>query len=140
MNKIAMRSIKMIGKHFAISSTIHYLSLNQVIRTAQKRLFHLTIVCGLIVTTACEKTDPDLPAGEAIVNQTCKACHAGGLNNAPILGNKKMWEPRAAQGLDTLVEHAINGFELMPAKGGNDTLTDEEIRQAIKYMLSLLEK
>ena len=87
----------------------------------------------------CEKTDPDVIAGESIVNQNCKVCHAPGLNNAPVLGNKVMWKPRAEQGLETLVEHASNGYGLMPAKGGNEALTEIEITQGIKYMLSLLE-
>ena len=89
--------------------------------------------------SACAKTDPDIAAGEAVFNQTCKVCHAAGINGAPIVGNKKMWQARADQGLDTLVTHAKEGFGLMPASGGNPSLTDEQIRQAVKYLLSRLD-
>ncbi len=87
----------------------------------------------------CESKDPDIFAGEEIVKGTCKVCHANGINGAPILGNKKMWAPRVEQDIETLVDHASNGFGLMPAKGGNDSLTDEQIKQAVKYMLYRLE-
>jgi cytochrome c5 len=38
-----------------------------------------------------------------------------------------------------LVEHASQGYGLMPAKGGNMDLTDEEIEAAIRYMLAQVE-
>lgn len=82
----------------------------------------------------------ELELGERVYTGTCKACHAGGINGAPILGNNKMWSKRAPQGLPTLVEHASNGYGLMPAKGGNTDLTEAEITAAIKFMLSQLEK
>ena len=94
---------------------------------------------GVCILSACDNTDPDIAAGEAVFNQTCKVCHASGINGAPIVGNRKMWQPRASQGLDILVEHATQGFGLMPAKGGNDALSDEQIRQAVKYFLARLE-
>lgn len=77
--------------------------------------------------------------GEALYKQNCKVCHAQGLNGAPILGNKKMWGPRAEQGATVLVQHAVNGFGLMPAKGGKTDLTEEEIAAVVGYMLSQLE-
>ncbi|MGH1471653.1 MAG: c-type cytochrome [Cellvibrionaceae bacterium] len=97
------------------------------------------LILGLVFLMGCESEDPDIVAGEEIVKGTCKACHASGINGAPILGNKKMWGPRVTQDVDTLVSHASNGFGLMPAKGGNESLTDDQIRQAIKYMLYRLE-
>lgn len=79
-----------------------------------------------------------LAQGKLTYDGTCKVCHAQGLNGAPILGNKKMWASRATQGEDVLVTHAMNGFGLMPAKGGKEQLTEAEIRPAVKYMLSTL--
>lgn len=88
---------------------------------------------GLLALSGCEK-GPSL--GETTYQGTCIACHAMGLNGAPIFGNKKQWGPRIAQGIPTLVEHASNGYGLMPAKGGNEALTTEEIQAAIEYMVS----
>ncbi|MFL0798726.1 MAG: c-type cytochrome [Cellvibrionaceae bacterium] len=78
----------------------------------------------------------EVAIGESIVNKNCKVCHAQGINGAPILGNKKMWGKRVPQGVDTLVEHAIEGYGLMPPKGGNQALTKEEIHAAVEYMVS----
>lgn len=74
--------------------------------------------------------------GEEIVNTVCVACHAQGINGAPIIGNKKMWSKRLPQGEALLIEHAINGYELMPAKGGRSDLSDEDIASAVRYMTS----
>lgn len=94
---------------------------------------------GLLVVS-CTSKDPDLEQGAAIYAQACKVCHAQGINGAPVLGNHPNWRERKQQGLDVLVEHAVNGYGLMPAKGGRTELTDEEIRMVVKYMLSALEK
>ncbi len=77
--------------------------------------------------------------GEKIVNANCVVCHSQGINGAPILGNQKMWAPRIIQGVPVLVEHAINGYELMPAKGGKTHLTDEQIELAVNHMVSLVQ-
>ena len=88
-----------------------------------------------------EELAPELLAGKAVVEKTCIACRGQGLNGAPILGNKKMWGKRLPQGEDVLVSHAINGFamEMMPPRGGNPGLSDEDIRNAVRYMMSLVQ-
>lgn len=83
----------------------------------------------------------ELMRGKQVVETTCIACHGQGLNGAPILGNGKMWAKRVPQGEATLVNHAINGYayEMMPPRGGNPDLSDDDIRFAVRYMLSLLD-
>ena len=61
-------------------------------------------------------------------------CHAAGLMAAPKFGDNAQWEPRIAQGYDTLVSHAVKGIRNMPAKGGNPALSDAEVAGAVKYM------
>ncbi len=72
---------------------------------------------------------------EQIYGSVCAACHDAGVLQAPKTGAQEDWEPRFAQGLDTLVTHAVNGINAMPAKGGNPNLSDEDIRKTIVYML-----
>ena len=98
----------------------------------------LCLVVVMFFLCSCE--DPRLAAGEQVFTGTCKVCHAQGINGAPIVGNKKMWGPRIEQGYETLVSHAQSGYGLMPARGGNEELTDEEIGSAVFYMISQLEK
>ena len=99
------------------------------------------LVAGLTLLGGCGggKDAELLAQGQQIYDGTCKVCHAQGLNGAPILANRKMWASRSTQGEDMLVTHAMEGFGLMPAKGGNDKLTEPEIRAAVKFMLSKLE-
>ena len=100
-----------------------------------------TLWVAACLLSSCNQQPDNKPlvAGEQLYTKNCKVCHAQGINGAPILGNKKMWRARTEQPLSTLVEHAANGFGLMPAKGGNDALTDNDIEQAIGYMLSALQ-
>lgn len=79
-------------------------------------------------------------AGKAVYDKYCKACHAPGLNGAPILGNKAMWGPRLSKGEAALVENAKNGVGLMPANLGRKPELDEEaIASVVNYMLSQIE-
>jgi len=72
--------------------------------------------------------------GEEIVTASCAMCHATGMMESPKLGDAGQWEARIAKGFDTLVENATNGFNNMPAKGGNAALTDKEVARAVAYM------
>ena len=74
--------------------------------------------------------------GDQIFNKICIQCHAADsiVPNAPKFENKGDWAPRIAQGFDTLFQHALNGFNAMPAKGGAADLTDQELKRVITYM------
>ncbi|MFZ1567288.1 MAG: cytochrome c-550 PedF [Thiolinea sp.] len=73
--------------------------------------------------------------GEEVFNTVCTACHTAGILNAPKIDDKAAWEPRAAKGLQGLLAASINGLNQMPAKGGNPSLTEQELSDAITYML-----
>ena len=72
--------------------------------------------------------------GKAVFEANCKACHGGLIPGAPAVGKKEDWAPRIKQGKDTLHKHAIEGFNAMPAKGGNGSLSDDEVKAAVDYM------
>lgn len=77
--------------------------------------------------------------GAQVYNQACLACHGAGIAGAPILGEAAVWAPRIAQGIDVLREHAIKGYQgstgYMPPKGGRVDLSDQEIYDAIDFMV-----
>ncbi|MEL7979071.1 c-type cytochrome [Vreelandella titanicae] len=73
--------------------------------------------------------------GEATYNQACMACHMTGAAGAPIRGNAEHWEPRLEKDMDTLYDHAINGFQAMPPKGGQLGLSDDEVKAAVDHLL-----
>ena len=91
--------------------------------------------CGGGQDTTVAALPPVIAEGQQIYQANCKVCHAQGISGAPILGNQKMWAGRADKGLDALVASAINGTGLMPAKGGNDELREEDIAKAVGYLL-----
>ena len=88
---------------------------------------------------AAPRTAPDLKAGAAVYQQDCSGCHASGLAGAPAFGDRKAWKARIAQGLPTLVDHAVNGYQgtagVMPAKGGHSELSAAQVRNAVAYMI-----
>ena len=73
-------------------------------------------------------------SGEEVFKAVCTMCHTPGLMNAPKFGDKDQWQPRIAQGYETLVKHAKEGIRGMPARGGNPDLTDGEIANAVAHM------
>lgn len=75
-------------------------------------------------------------SGEAVYNAVCTACHGAGIAGAPKVGDKGAWSARVAQGEKTLISHAINGIRAMPAKGGCASCMDEEIANAVQFMVS----
>ncbi len=74
--------------------------------------------------------------GEAIYNTYCMACHSTGVAGAPKIGDKAAWDARLAKGREKLNQHAINGFNGMPARGTCMNCSDAEIISAINYMLA----
>jgi cytochrome c5 len=77
---------------------------------------------------------PGARTGEAIVKATCATCHQAGVANAPRIGDAKAWAPHIKEGLKGMVATAIKGKGAMPPKGGDASLTDEEITRAVVYM------
>ena len=78
--------------------------------------------------------------GPQVYNEACIACHGAGIGGAPTLADTANWEPRIAQGLETLQRHAIEGYTgsagYMPPKGGRLDLSDEEIDASVEYMVN----
>ncbi|WP_246053869.1 c-type cytochrome [Halomonas halmophila] len=73
--------------------------------------------------------------GEAVYNSACVACHDAGVAGAPKIGDSQAWSTRLEKGTETLYSHAINGFNAMPAKGGNPNLSDAEVEAAVDYLI-----
>ena len=77
--------------------------------------------------------------GSVIYNNLCTGCHTSGAGGAPTLTAAGMGA-RQGQGVDTLYKHAIEGFTgtagVMPAKGGNPALTDEQVKVTVDWMIA----
>ena len=78
--------------------------------------------------------------GQKVYQSACIACHGAGVAGAPMVGNAAAWAARIAAGSESLYANAINGLVgssgVMPAKGGNTTLSDAEVKAAVDHMVS----
>ncbi|AJR06999.1 cytochrome c5 family protein [Photobacterium gaetbulicola] len=74
-------------------------------------------------------------SGDTVYGTFCAACHGTGVMGAPKIGDATDWSARIAKGNDVLADHAINGFNAMPAKGSCMDCSDDEIVAAINHMI-----
>lgn len=79
--------------------------------------------------------------GKITYTNSCLVCHGSGIAGAPKTSDKEDWRKRSEKGIDTLTKHAIEGYQgntgIMPAKGGNLSLTDEQVKNSIQYILEV---
>ena len=84
----------------------------------------------------------DTAMGKGVYDKACALCHVAGVAGAPKLTDKADWAPRIAQGKETLYKHAIEGYQgtkgMMPPKGGNAGLSEEQIHATVDWMLANL--
>lgn len=90
--------------------------------------------CGE-AAVATETASAGPRSGSEVYDAACMACHTTGAAGAPVIGDADAWAPRIDKGLETLVSHAINGFNAMPAKGGCASCPDEEIQAAVEHIV-----
>ncbi|MCI0518507.1 MAG: c-type cytochrome [Woeseiaceae bacterium] len=76
-------------------------------------------------------------SGQDAYNMVCAGCHETGKNGAPVTGNPADWEHRSHLWQAVLMEHANAGYLEMPARGGDEALSDWTINAATQYMLEI---
>ncbi|MDZ7748343.1 MAG: c-type cytochrome [Halofilum sp. (in: g-proteobacteria)] len=84
-------------------------------------------------TASADAASAEPRSGEAVYTSVCSACHDNGTLGAPVFGNESAWAERAQKGLQTLVDHSLNGFNQMPPQSASASET--EIERAVQYML-----
>ncbi|MEJ2455088.1 MAG: c-type cytochrome [Candidatus Thiodiazotropha sp.] len=91
-------------------------------------------------------TDEELAKGRGVWMGTCRNCHLLGVSGAPAVSDYGAWGPRIEKGRQALYQSALNGIKgsdgnyRMPPRGGNSQLKDEQVRQAVDYMVTAVEK
>ncbi|MDR9425009.1 MAG: c-type cytochrome [Marinobacter sp.] len=91
--------------------------------------------CGSAAAAPAQAASSGPRSGQAVYDAACSACHASGVAGAPIMGDADAWAPRIDKGMETLTNHALNGFNAMPARGACSDCSDDEIVAAIEYMV-----
>ena len=91
-------------------------------------------------TTQVASTATPIIDVEKIYNGGCVACHGAGVAGAPRVGDRDAWAERIDKGVTTLYANAINGLQgssgVMPAKGGNPALSDDQMKAVVDYMIA----
>ena len=93
-----------------------------------KKGIKLLVASALLAGSSIAMAD-----GAALYKTACFACHDAGVAGAPKFGDKALWAPRIATGIDAMTKTVITGKGAMPPKGGTQ-LTDAQIREVVEYM------
>ena len=103
------------------------------------RLIPLPALILAVSTTGVSAKTVTALTGRQVFAHTCHTCHARGIAGAPKFGNRDAWRRHLAKGIKILDEHAIRGYygySFMPHKGGDESLSDSEVRAAVRYMVA----
>lgn len=104
--------------------------------TVEDRIRPVVLLADLKSSAGASSSDSGAPkTPEAMYQGACMACHASGVAGAPVMGDNAAWSSKAAAGIDSLLNSAVNGKGAMPPRGGS-SLSDDEIRSVIEYILS----
>lgn len=118
--------------------------------TIRRIIGYCGIVLTLLVFVSAVSADHshefdslDAKKGEQLYNTTCIACHGtDGKSAIPGVPNFRTSDSRLAVTEHlTLIKHIKEGYQspgsmmAMPAKGGNPSLSDEDIADILEYML-----
>lgn len=106
------------------------------------------IVAGFFALVSCDRggqlqtsgarTQPAAAGtAQAAYETACAGCHEDGKDGAPRTRHPEDWEGRSELWQSVLIEHANSGYRAMPAKGGDESLREDEIAAAAQYMLEL---
>lgn len=95
--------------------------------------------CATATVAAAAPQSSEPRSGDAVYGAACAACHNAGVLGAPVLGDAGQWSARLEKGTDTLYSNAIGGIGSMPAKGGNASLSDEEVQAAVDHMIAAVQ-
>jgi len=99
----------------------------------------ITLVLSLALASAAVAgaASAQSPAGKALYEKSCAFCHGAGVAGAPKFGDRAAWAARARAGVATLYKSALTGTPNgMPARGGNLSIPDADVKAAVDYMLS----
>ena len=114
-----------------------WFSCNRVTRSL------VVVVLALFLTPALVTANEAVETGKKVYSQTCVACHgANGKGTIPGVSDFTKAEGPLTKSDEVLIASIRDGLVTpgkplsMPAKGGNPSLTDEEVQAVLEYLKS----
>ena len=114
-----------------------WFSCSKVIRSL------VIVALASFVTLASASAGEVVETGKKVYSQTCVACHgANGKGVIPGVSDLTKADGPLTKSDEVLIDSIRDGLVTsgkplsMPAKGGNPSLTDEEIRAVLEYLKS----
>jgi cytochrome c5 len=75
-------------------------------------------------------------SGKEVYLKYCSACHTNGFAGSPLLKDSDEWQSRLTKkGIEKLISNTYRGFKAMPAKGGCNDCSLDEIEKSVNYIL-----
>jgi len=112
----------------------------------------LSLGVSILLISACsENTDSSAPSKVLLAPATaitldarrqdiytinCAVCHGMAGTGAPQSGKLDDWQQRSKQGMESMLNHVMDGFQSMPAMGGCFDCSEQDFRLLITYMSS----
>ena len=100
-----------------------------------KKLLTMTAVAALTLSANVFAQE-----GKAVYDKSCHVCHSMGVAGAPKAHDTAAWAPRLEQDIDTLIATTKTGKGAMPPGGMCTDCTDDDYKNAIKFMASAAPK
>jgi len=112
-----------------------------------KKLTKISTVVSVMAIIGTSSFMAIADSGQNIYEETCSACHGdngkGAIDAAPDFTKP---DGRLSKSDKVLIKHITEGFQTegsqmaMPEKGGNEDLTDKDIKNVLKYMKKKFKK
>lgn len=106
-------------------------------------ILSLALACTVLLSACSPQADKQnkivsevqiSPELSVIYKQYCKTCHENQASGAPLTGDKEKWHEVLNKGMETTLDHAMNGYKGMPAFGQCFECSPEQIEALITYM------
>ena len=131
---------------FILNLQLNYFFKNHIKLDIMKKLLSLLFVVlfGSMLLSSCGDSKPkelkaNLENGKVIYDKSCIACHMTGVAGAAALTDKPRWDAIADKDIKVLHQQSIDGYQgefgVMPARGACVDCTDQDLFDAINYMM-----
>lgn len=134
--KKLMRALAVVGLGAVIAAPTYAAMSDEDIKARIKPIGEVCLegqACGAGAAVAAAPAGAR--SGEDVYKSSCFACHGAGVAGAPKFGDAGAWAGRLSQGMDQVIANAINGVRAMPPRGTCASCSDEEISNAVNYMV-----